>query len=144
LRILITNFLPNIHHDMSKFHKYWKLWITCIHPLTHWEWISAPISDIEKFKYLSFKERQPCQSDNGYIVYKSKNILSSFKFYIPFVLVATKCNIVDYWLKKHERKVQIFVSITNATIKISHKGHQCQQRIRINRILIMNIGKNHE
>jgi hypothetical protein len=98
--MLITKCFPNIHHDISKFHKYWKLSIACIHPLTHWKWVNAPMGDKEKLKYLSFKERPPCQFDNGYIVYGSKNILSSFKFYIPFLLVATKCNIVDYWFLK--------------------------------------------
>jgi hypothetical protein len=36
-------------------------------------WVNNPINDNLNLNYLSFKERPPCQSNNGYIVYESKN-----------------------------------------------------------------------
>ncbi len=50
------------------------------------------------------------QSKINYIVYKSKYVIhsfkkiSGFKFYIPFLLVATKCNIIDYWFYEPKMK----------------------------------------
>jgi hypothetical protein len=36
-------------------------------------WVNTPINDNFNFNSLSFKKRPPCQSNNGYIVYESKN-----------------------------------------------------------------------
>jgi hypothetical protein len=55
----------------------------------------------EKLNPLSFKEKQPCLSTMP--IYESQNgvhsetFFSRLKFYMPFALVATRCNKVDYW-----------------------------------------------
>jgi len=36
-------------------------------------WVNTHINENLNLNYLSFKERPPCQSNNGYIVYKSIN-----------------------------------------------------------------------
>ncbi len=57
-------------------------------------------------------------------IYESKNgahnetIFSRLNFYVPFVLVATKCNKVDYWLKSEKLEVQFLTSPKNTIIKI--------------------------
>jgi hypothetical protein len=49
-------------------------------------------------------------------IYESKNdvhsetFFSRLKFYVPFVLVAIRCNKVDYWLKSEELEVQFLTS----------------------------------
>jgi hypothetical protein len=67
-----------------------------------------PLITKKKFNSLSFKERPPCLFfNNGYThIYgskngaHSKNIFNNLKFYIPFFLVATRCNKVEYWFEK--------------------------------------------
>ncbi len=60
----------------------------------------------EKLNTLSFKERQLCLSTNPCLstmpIYEPKifaiykTFFNRLKFYIPFVLVATRCNKIDY------------------------------------------------
>jgi len=38
----------------------------------------------------------------------SETFLSSLKFYVPFLLVATRCNKVDCWFEKQRIKGPIF------------------------------------
>jgi hypothetical protein len=57
------------------------------------------------------------------LIYESKYgahneiFLSRLKFYIPFVLVATRCNKVDYWFEKRRIRGPILTSPTNTIIK---------------------------
>jgi hypothetical protein len=72
----------------------------------------------EKLNTLNFKERQLCLSMNPCLstmpIYESKNSAHSetfcnrLKSYIAFVLVATKCNKIDYWFDKRRIRGPIF------------------------------------
>jgi hypothetical protein len=72
----------------------------------------------KKRNTLNFKERQLCLSTNPCLstvpIYESKNgahsetFLSRLKFYVPFVLVATKCNKIDYLFEKWKIRGPIF------------------------------------
>jgi len=63
----------------------------------------------------NLKKGHHAKSNNGYNVYGSKHVICSkcffcsLKFYIPFFLVTTKCNIVDYWFKKPIMKHPKFI-----------------------------------
>ncbi len=82
----------------------------------------------EKLNTLSFKERQLCLSMNPCLftmpIYESKNCVHNetffnrLKSYIPFVLVVTKRNKVDYWFEKQRIKGPIF--------NLNYK-HNCQK-----------------
>jgi hypothetical protein len=73
-------------------------------------WVNAIIS-IKKNQFFEFQRvSKKGQSKINHIVYRSKygiprfKKINRFKFYISFLLVATKCTIMDYWFYKPKMK----------------------------------------